>query len=321
MLQQTQVKTVVPYFDRFMRRFPDIASLARAPEQDVLRLWEGLGYYRRARAIHQAAKVVVNEFGGVFPSTAKDVQSLPGIGRYTAGAILSIAYDLREPILEANSIRLYCRLLAYRGDASRREGQKLLWLFAESLLPRKQVGIFNQALMELGSQICSPRDPNCHACPIGGQCRAFQEGRQEEIPLANQKMQYEDRREAAMVVTRRGRVLLRRCTSNERWAGLWDFPRFQIQSQSAAALWRELGQKTKQLTGIQIRRGKQITTIHHGVTRYRIRLECYNAIYVERCSHRRNSEQRWVAPAKLDDYPLNATGRKITQLLEEVDRR
>ena len=317
MLQQTQVKTVVPYFENFMRKFPSISSLARASEQDVLRLWEGLGYYRRARALHQAAKVVADQFGSVFPRRLEDVRSLPGIGRYTAGAILSIAFDARQPILEANSIRLLCRLLAYQGDSSRRKGQELLWSFAEELLPRRKVGVFNQALMELGSRVCTPRHPNCQACPVARQCRAFLEGRQESIPVTSQKMRYEDRREAAVVVRRRGRVLLRCCASNERWAGLWDFPRFQIHSQCAAALRRELRQKTKYLTGIEICPGKKITTIQHGVTRFRIKLECYNAICVERLDRKHNGKQKWVAPSKLDDYPLNVTGRKISQLLDE----
>ena len=152
MLQQTQVATVRGYFDRFIRAFPTIDALARADEQDVLRLWEGLGYYRRARQLHAAAKIVADEHGGRFPRNRDAVDRLPGIGRYTAGAILSIAFDQRQPILEANTVRLFCRLLGYEGDPASTAGQRLLWAMAEAVLPRREVGLFNQALMELGSE-------------------------------------------------------------------------------------------------------------------------------------------------------------------------
>ena len=317
MLQQTQVATVERYFDKFLRRFPNIASLGQAAEQDVLRIWEGLGYYRRARALHQAAKTIIDQYGGKFPRELKTLQSLPGIGRYTAGAILSIAFDERHPILEANSVRLFCRLLAYPGDARLSEGQDFLWTFAEQILPRRHVGTFNQALMELGSRVCTARNPSCHACPVAPQCRAFAEGRQSDFPVANRKMRYEDRREAAVVVRRGSKILLRHCERHERWAGLWDFPRFQIRSVRSAALRRELREKTHRLTGVEIQPGKQITTIRHEVTRFRIKLECYEARYVERPSRKRHGTQKWIARSELKDYPLSVTGRKISRLLNE----
>ena len=157
MLQQTQVGTVVSYFDRFLAAFPTIEALAAADEQDVLRLWEGLGYYRRARQLHKAAKIIVAEHAGNFPRNPEIVRRLPGIGRYTAGAILSIAFDARQPILEANTLRLLSRLLAYDGDPRSTEGQRLLWAMAEAVLPRRGSGRMNQALMELGSEVCAAR--------------------------------------------------------------------------------------------------------------------------------------------------------------------
>ncbi len=167
MLQQTQVETVKPYFERFMKALPTIKTLARAEEHEVLRLWEGLGYYRRARQLHRAAQLIVAEHGGRFPRDPMVVRRLPGIGRYTAGAILSIAFDAREPILEANTLRLLSRLLAYAGDPRSGEGQRLLWAAAETFLPRRQVGRFNQALMELGSAICTPRGAALPGLPSG----------------------------------------------------------------------------------------------------------------------------------------------------------
>src|SRR4051812_5788461 len=182
MLQQTQVATVRDYFERFVRRFPDIQSLAAADETDVLRLWEGLGYYRRARQLHAAARKVVVDFGGDFPSKLDKLQQLPGIGRYTAGAIASIAFDRRAPILEANTIRLLSRLIAFRGNPHSQAGQRPLWQVAENILPQRRVAEFNQALMELGSLVCTPNEPKCSSCPLSGVCAAFAADLQREIP-------------------------------------------------------------------------------------------------------------------------------------------
>ena len=189
-----------------MKAFPTIEALARADEHEVLRLWEGLGYYRRARQLHQAAKIIVAEHGGRFPRDPQVVRRLPGIGRYTAGAILSIAFDAREPILEANTLRLLSRLLAYAGDPRSTEGQRLLWAMAEIVLPRRGAGRFNQALMELGSEVCTARSPRCDVCPLALLCRANQQGRQSEIPPPKTKRPVEPVREAAVLVRRRGRV-------------------------------------------------------------------------------------------------------------------
>ena len=184
MLQQTQVATVAEYFPRFLQAFPTVQALAAAPEEQVLRLWEGLGYYRRARQLHRAAGVIVAEHDGRFPRELQAVLQLPGIGRYTAGAITSIAFDARSPILEANTIRLLSRLLAYRGDLQQAAAQKKLWAFAEQLLPQRKTGAFNQALMELGSLVCSPRSPDCRQCPVMSLCPTFREGLQDVIPAA-----------------------------------------------------------------------------------------------------------------------------------------
>src|SRR5208282_4461785 len=170
MLQQTQVETVKPYFLRFLAALPTISALAETDEQQVLRLWEGLGYYRRARQLHKAAKQIVAEHGGRFPCDPQAVERLPGIGRYTAGAILSIAFEQRRPILEANTVRVFSRLLAYHGETASSTGQKLLWAAAEAVLPARGFGRFNQALMELGSEICRVHGPACDVCPAAGLC-------------------------------------------------------------------------------------------------------------------------------------------------------
>jgi A/G-specific adenine glycosylase len=313
MLQQTQVATVIPYFIRFLDAFPTIKDLADANESLVLRHWEGLGYYRRARQLHRAAQVIVADHSGQFPRDAEAIRSLPGIGRYTAGAIASIAWNAREPILEANTIRLFCRLLAYGDDPSLGASQRVLWNFSADLLPARNVGDFNQALMELGSEICTPRSPNCDRCPARQLCPTRAAGWQEQIPPPKRKTKYEDTCEAALVVRRGGKVLLRRCGADERWAGLWDFPRFAVVSDERADLSSEIESKATELTGLSMRIGSKLAEIKHAVTRYRITLVCYEAKGVR--GRLCNGDLRWVTPEDLEHYPLSVTGRKISQLV------
>jgi len=313
MLQQTQVATVVPYYHRFLAKFPDVVSLAQADEQQVLRLWEGLGYYRRARQLHSAAQHVVREHAGRFPATYDEVRSLPGIGRYTAGAILSIGLGARLPILEANTIRVLCRLEAYRGDPASTEGQKHLWSLAETLLPAGECGAFNQALMELGSGICTPKAPACDACPVAMHCQARAQRLVNQIPSPAKRTKYEAVREVAVVVRRGQRVLVRQRQPGERWAGLWDFPRFAGTVESAP-------QRVAELAGVQIMLGRHLTTLKHGVTRFRITLECYEATCATNKMRPRehasaSAAVRWVSAGELANLPLSVTGRKLAQLL------
>ena len=250
-----------------------------------------------------------------FPDDAGDVRALPGIGRYTAGAVLSIAFDQQQPIVEANTSRVLSRLLAFRGDPAGSEGQNLLWRFAEELLPRKHVGAFNQALMELGSQICSPRNPACHECPVARCCATRQRGWQEQIPAPKKRTAYEDVRQGCVVVWRddKRHVLLRRCGDDERWAGLWDFPRFDLKARRGPALRAELVSKVARMTGMSVQLGDRLTTIKHGVTRFRITLCCYDAVHLQ--GNIDNGDLRWIRTTELSNYPLNVTGRKISNRL------
>ncbi|MCA9232210.1 MAG: A/G-specific adenine glycosylase [Planctomycetales bacterium] len=316
MLQQTQVETVKPYFQRFVKAFPTVKKLAAADEQQVLRLWEGLGYYRRARQLHAAARQVVAEFGGRFPDDVAALQSLPGIGRYTAGAIASIAFDRRAPILETNTVRLFARLLAYRDDPMKAAGQRMLWQAAEAVLPRKDVAPFNQALMELGSLVCTSAKPGCDRCPVALLCATNELGLQQSIPRAAKKTKFLDVSEAAVVVRKNGKVLMRQCAPGERWAGLWDFPRFEIESEGPLFVREELISKVRQQTGIEVQPGGLLKTIKHGVTRYRITLDCYEAAYLSgRVSSTRLQPVSWLSPQQLLDLPLSTTGRRIARLI------
>ncbi len=316
MLQQTRVETVRGHFERFLARFPTIADLAAADEAEALRRWEGLGYYRRARQLHAAARRIVAEHGGRFPRQAEDVRRLPGIGRYTAGAILSIAFDAREPILEANTLRLFSRLVAYRGDPASTAGQRLLWAVAEAVLPARHAGAFNQGLMELGSQVCTARQPRCEECPLAALCRARAEGLEDRIPPPKRKPPVEERHEVAVLVRRRSRVLLVRRPDGGRWAGLWDFPRFAVAAKDPAELRAEVTEHVVRATGVRVEVGEHLKRIRHGVTRFRITLDAYEAACVSGEGASRGAiEARWVRPAELDAYPLSTTGRQLARLV------
>ena len=335
MLQQTTVVAVVPYFERFLARFPTVNDLAAADENDVLRLWEGLGYYSRARNLRKAAQVIVHEHDSVFPSEVEALQKLPGIGRYTAGAIASFAFDRRAPIVEANTLRLYCRLLGYAGDPRAKEGQKQLWSFAESILPKTQPGRLNQALMELGASVCSPKEPDCEHCPIHAHCRAFLEGTQATIPQPATRPAITDVVEVSVAVRRGKKFLLRRRPPGERWAGLWDFVRFSLPPRmgipARPALDRDSkaakpdGQEcpsadivaaVREHTSLKVDLGPQLAELKHGVTRYRITLKCFTAEAVSG-ELRTDAEWQWVSSKDFGDYPLSVTGRKFAKLLTE----
>lgn len=317
MLQQTQVATVEPYFLRFRKAFPTIQALAAADEQDVLRHWESLGYYRRARQLHAAAKVLTDEHGGRFPADPEAVRALPGIGRYTAGAILSIAFDAREPILEANTVRLFCRLLVYRGQPTSSEAQRTLWAMAEAVLPRRRVGTFNQALMELGSQVCTPKAPKCDQCPVATLCEAKRFGLQDAVPARKPKKKFEEVHEVALIVRRRGRVLLLRRPEGGRWAGLWDFPRYEMDHEEEPALFHKLRDKLRTQTGIDVVPESHEKRLKHGVTRFRITLDGYSARFVASSNPPAGApELNWVTPGQLAEYPLSTTGRKLAALVE-----
>ncbi len=224
MLQQTQVERVKEYFSRFIERFPDVRALARAPEREVLRRWEGLGYYRRARQLHAAAKQIVAEHGGDFPRTAAGLRGLPGIGRYTAGAIASIAFGAREPIVEANSRRVIARLVGHAASVGG-AGDKPLWRIAAELVPAREPGLFNQAVMDLGATVCTVTRPRCGTCPLAGSCVARATGRVEAIPALPRPRAVKQLRETALVLEHGDRVVVERRGAGEWWEGLWDFPR------------------------------------------------------------------------------------------------
>jgi A/G-specific adenine glycosylase len=326
MLQQTQVATVIDYYERFLAAFPSILALARAEETKVLRLWEGLGYYRRARQLHAAAKQIVAEHGGEFPRSYEAVRALPGIGRYTAGAILSIGLDQRLPILEANTIRVLSRLIALRDDPRTTQSQARLWQTAEEILPAENCGAFNQALMELGSEICTPKEPNCAACPVSSHCAAYVQRLTDQIPLPAKKTEYEDLVETAVVIRRGSKYLIRECQPGERWAGLWDFPRYASVAATHTNWFDQSREHLQTWLGVAIEPREHLATTKHGVTRFRITLHVLTAdwraggVKGNQSAPSRTKTLRWVSRSELADLPLSVTGRKIAGMLKSGQR-
>lgn len=320
MLQQTQVATVIPYYERFLDAFPTIADLAKADEQDVLKLWEGLGYYRRARDLHRAARLLVVDNGDTVPDDVEIWRELPGVGRYILGAVLSQAFDRRLPIVEANSKRVLCRLFGQTGELTNKTVVDWLWNTAEALLPRKRVGDFNQALMEFGQVICTSSKPRCTQCPLAQACAARKTGAEELIPTRPPPKQIQDQREIAVVVRNRGKVLLTRRPASGRWANMWEFPRLAIETRESieAAAQRIIAD----LLGIEAAIGPELLTIRHSVTRFRITLTALEAKY--RAGRPKPSyyvDARWLTVAELRDYPVSRPQRQLAEELSNPIRQ
>jgi A/G-specific adenine glycosylase len=333
MLQQTTVVAVVPYFERFLARFPTIHALAQAREHDVLRLWEGLGYYSRARNLRLAAKQVVAETGGTIPRDLAELIRLPGIGRYTAGAIASLAYDRPAPIVEANTLRVYARLLAFDGDVHSTAGRNVIWNFAEQAVPRRSAGAFNQAVMDLGAMICTPVEPLCSECPVRSCCRAFQQGLERDIPRSRVRPQPTFVNEAMIAVHKDGRYLLRRSLTGERWAGLWEFIRISLgegrpqkngDSRRAkpaselhalpASTVRRMEQAVAERAGLTVDAQRRAFEFHHTVTRFRIRLLCVIAEYQSGAVNP-PANYRWATPTQFRRFALSMPARKFADRL------
>jgi len=320
MLQQTQVSTVIPFFQRFVRAFPTVDDLAAADELEVLRLWEGLGYYRRVRNLHRAARIVVREHGGRIPEEPALLKTLPGIGRYTVGAILSQAFDQRLPILETNSERVLCRLFGRGDDPKRGPARRWLWDMAEALLPFKRTGEFNQALMELGALVCTPTAPRCSKCPLAKLCKAQRLGIQEEIPPRGPAPGPVAVLAVAVVIRRGQRLLLVQRPDDGRWAGLWEFPHTNLRAREthddAAA--RLVGE----LLGIEAEIESELLTLHHSVNHHRIALVCLEARYRSgKFVSEFYPQGKWIGPDQLNAYPVSAPQRRLAQVLKQQGRQ
>ena len=254
MLQQTQVSTVIPYYERFLKKFPTLQALAKAPTTDVLDSWSGLGYYSRAKNLHAAAQKVASEHGGRIPDEVDQLLELPGIGRYTAGAVASIAYDRPAPILDGNVIRVLCRYFGIRQDPRGVQIQRKLWGLSSKLVPQEKPGDFNQALMELGALLCTPNDPQCPGCPLYADCRARKQGLQEEIPRPRPELVRKHIYYLCGILERNGSVLLARRPLSGLLPGLWEFPGGERGAGESEA--EGLARRFRERLGIEVQPGR-----------------------------------------------------------------
>lgn len=314
MLQQTRVDTVIPYYQRWMKHFPSLAHLALASEQEVLKVWEGLGYYSRGRNLQRAARMVMDEHGGELPRQRQHLQKLPGIGRNTAAAIASIAFGEDEPALDGNIRRVLTRLFDVGLPARSTEGEKRLWQLAAENLPTGKAGGYNQALMDLGATICTPRTPACERCPLSGLCQAHALNLQAERPVSVKRAPIPHHIVTAAVLRRGGRVMITQRPPDGLLGGLWEFPGGKLESGEtlAASLQREIGEEL----GVQIEVNHAIGVYRHAYTHFRVTLHAYECRLIRgepRAIHA--SDLRWVKPQALSRYPMGKIDRQIARQL------
>ena len=319
-LQQTRVDQGLPYYLRFTRAFPTVRDLADAPEGKVLKLWEGLGYYSRARNLHKAARLVCEEFGGVVPGDMDGLRLLPGVGRYTAGAIASIAFGLVEPVLDGNVIRVLCRL--FRIDTPPRQAATLeeLWSLAGKLLSETRPGDFNQAMMELGAMVCLPKTPSCASCPLGSHCRARKAGVQASLPIKAAKKPIPHHTIVAGVIrARRGggeKILIDRRPEAGLLGGLWEFPGGKVEP--GETLPDALAREIREEVGLAVTVGEELCIVEHAYSHFRITLHAFACELANPRSRPRAiacDEVKWVAPAALKNYAFPKANHKILEPL------
>jgi len=315
MLQQTRADVVKPYYQRFLKRFPNVKKLSAARLDTVLKLWEGLGYYGRARNLHSAARAIVRDFGGTFPRTKRDLLTLPGVGPYTAGAIASIAFDLNEPVVDANVARVLCRVFRIRQNPTTGEVQRRLWTLAEELLPSGAAGDFNQALMELGAIICLPRNPRCGVCPLRRFCGAKEHNEQDKIPRRAVSRQLPHHTVVTAVIYNRGRILIDQRKPNGLLGGLWEFPGGKRKGRESleTALHREIGEEL----GVKIHVVRRLATVHHAYSHFTVTLHAFQCQRVSgepRCFS--CTQCKWVYPKDLKNYAFPSANKKIIAALQ-----
>ncbi|HKJ38062.1 MAG TPA: A/G-specific adenine glycosylase [Anaerolineales bacterium] len=310
MLQQTRVETVIPYFEKWMLLFPKIETLAKASEREVLNAWEGLGYYSRARNLHKAAGIVVKEHGGKLPRDIDSLIKLPGIGRYTVGAVASIAFGMDEPALDGNLKRVYARLFDVAEPTDSSVGEKQLWEIASESLPMGKAGDFNQALMDLGATICVPKNPRCDDCPVREFCKAQKNGTQALRPVRKPKKDAPHHIHAAGVIVQRGRVLLAQRPSKGLLGGMWEFPNGRVEQNPAKELTKILRSEYR----LKVQRKEAWGIVQHAYTHFKV------TVHVFRCNMLPASSSNnlmWVSATDLDDYPMGKVDRRIAQMVLE----
>lgn len=305
MLQQTQVGTVIPYFERFLARFPDVLSLAAAPQQDVMALWSGLGYYSRARNLHRCAQRIVADYAGTFPSNPRLLAELPGIGRSTAAAIAIFSAGMRAAILDGNVKRVLCRAFGLEGYPGDKAVETKLWAKAESLLPKQNLEAYTQGLMDLGATVCTRGQPNCAACPLARQCVALTTGRVSELPQPRPKKPTPEKQLAMLVIVDNDEVLLLRRPDYGIWGGLWSLPEVEDNDQTAI---RQAAERFGEITDCQ-----PLAEFTHTFTHFRLRVLPWLIHLRQRKPIAAQQEQVWQNLDQMAQAPLPAPVRKLLE--------
>jgi A/G-specific adenine glycosylase len=319
MLVQTTVAAVIPYFERFLARFPTLEALAAADQADALKAWEGLGYYRRARQLHAAARAIVEKHGGHVPRELSELEALPGIGRYIAGAVASIAFDKAVPILEANTQRVLARLIACSEDMGRTDTQRRLWEASHRLVPASHAGTFNQALMELGATVCLPRNPLCFVCPLAPFCQARRQGLQDRLPIRAKRPVRRTSREIGILAVRDGRILMARRRTGQLWEDFWEIPTVHAEGADPAGRVRldahdsDLAAALRQATGLRIELGPPLGEFRYSVTSHSVTLQVLEALEVEGPVHPGPgyTELRWLEREEIGGLTRSAVNRRL----------
>ncbi len=316
MLQQTQVDTVIPYYMHWMSRFPDLVSLAAAQEQDVLQVWEGLGYYSRARNILRCAKVLISEHGGQLPRDVSQLEALPGIGTYMVGAIVSIAFGIKAPALDGNLKRVLARLSEFSLAINEEKNAAFLRELLVEILPEKDPGDVNQAFMDLGATICLPRNPQCANCPLRTECSAFQKNLQNDLPVKAKKPPVPHYQVSAAVIIKEDKTLIDLRNANGLLGGLWEFPGGKVETGETLpeALIRELREEL----GVEVAVGEALGIYRHAYTHFKVTVNSFRATIIEGEPKALQSEQvAWVEVKRLGDYPMGKVDRMIARELQK----
>lgn len=315
MLQQTQVQTVLPYYHRFLARFPTVQSLAAASPGEVLKLWENLGYYARARHLHAAAAQIVGQLQGVIPKTEKELLLLPGIGSYTAAAIASIAYGERVPAVDGNVRRVLCRVFAVQAPPDHSRTQRHIRRLAETVVPEKSPGPFNQGLMDLGATLCTPRKPSCAACALNGLCLAAIKGLQEFLPMKKPRRPLPQKEMvAAVLVDPRGRALVVQRSPAGLLGGLWGFP--GVEKKPHETLNRTLRRAVREELGVDVTCVKALAAVRHAYTHFRITVHAFQCRIGKAKPKAIGSHRlQWATQEDLERLPFSRVDRKIMEAL------
>ncbi len=312
MLQQTTVNAVIPYYQKWIKRFPTVENVARANETTILKMWQGLGYYSRARNIHKSAKIITKEFHKKVPHDSDALRRLPGFGPYTVGAVLSIAFDIRYPIIDANVRRVLMRTLGMEGLADTTQDKAIL-KHLNTLLPFKDISVFNQALMELGALICSSQSPACLLCPVKTLCRAYKLGKQEIIPQTKKK-QIKEIHAAIAVIEHKGRYLIQQRPNKGLLANLWEFPGGKLEAgeKPVTALKREVKEEIQ----ADVKTAKFLMKVVHYYTQFKVNLHVYRC----QCDNlpKETKSMKWVNLQKLDQFPMPSGSAKIVDKLLQM---